>query len=105
MSDFPSGGGSHVSPEMASMMGDFQKNSLATVPPGAGVAGEGSGAKGAVLLSNGLGGARNVSASMKGSSSSSTSSKQVSVFIDYRFRMYRKWTATDPECESRDAAD
>lgn len=103
MSDFPSGGGSHVSPEMASMMGDFQKNSLATVSPGA-AAGEGSGGKGAVLLSNGLSGARNVSASMKGSSSSSTSSKQVSVFIDPRFRIYRKWTATDPERESRDAA-
>lgn len=93
MSDFPDASGStHVSPEMASMLGDLQKkNSLATVSsPGGGVVsagGAGSGIKSAVLFGNGLSSSsrQNVSSSIKETSSSS-SSQQVSTSNKYRTR-------------------
>lgn len=86
MSDFPDASGSaHVSPEMASMLGDLQKkNSLSTVSsPGSGVVGVGSaGAGPTVLFGNGLSSSstrQNVSSSIKETSSSSSSSQQVSM--------------------------
>lgn len=90
MSDFPdASGATHVSPEMASMLGDLQKkqNSLSTVvSPAAVVGGSGSGSgsaiKSAVLFGNGMSSSRqNVSSSSSiKETSSSSSSQQVSVW-------------------------
>lgn len=79
MSDFPDASGpTHVSPEMATMLGDLQKkNSLATV----GSPGSGSGLKSTVLFGNGLSSHKNMMQASSSSSikeTSSSSSQQVS---------------------------
>lgn len=79
MSDFPdTSGASHVSPEMATMLGDLQKkNSIGTVSP---VGSGGPGIKSTVLFGNGLNSRQNMSSSSSiKETSSSSSSQQVSI--------------------------
>lgn len=81
MSDFPDASGtSHVSPEMATMLGDLKtKNNIATVSP---VLGGGPGMKSTVLFGNGLSARQNMMNASSSSSikeTSSSSSQQVRI--------------------------